>query len=220
MRKTALLVGTALCIAASPAAAQSRSQPESQSRTRITPHIEASQVLTADLQSGDVLTYSTLGGGVDVSVQSRRVQVQLSYNYEHRFGYDERIADSDVHSGLARASANIMRGVSIDGSAIATRTRSDIRGAAPTLLAGNPDNISQVFSADAGPTVSTSIGPVGIGAGYRFGYTKVTTPASPRCRRASRGSIIMTARPATPSMRAQASRRDASCPSASRSAAR
>ncbi|MBW4329527.1 hypothetical protein KY084_01370 [Stakelama sp. CBK3Z-3] len=168
MRNRALLCGIALIATAEPASAQSR--------TEITPHIEASQVLTADLQSGDVLTYSTLGAGLDALIQSRRVQVQLSYNYEHRFAYDDDLSDEDVHSGLARAAIDVAPGVSFDASAIATRSRTDIRGADPSLLAVDSDNITQIYSADLGPTVSTGIGPVQIGAAYRFGYTKAETP--------------------------------------------
>ena len=52
----------------------------------------------------------------------------------------------------------------------------DIRGAAPGVLAGNVDNISQVYSAYAGPTVATHAGPIALGASYRIGYTKVDTP--------------------------------------------
>ena len=52
--------------------------PASAQRARITPYIDASQVVAADLNGGDVLTYSTIGAGIDASVQSRRVEVQVS----------------------------------------------------------------------------------------------------------------------------------------------
>jgi hypothetical protein len=171
MRKLVFLgtAGVAAALAV-PAHAQDRK------RVEISPYIEVGQVLTADLQSGDVLTYSSAAVGVDASVQTRRVQVQLSYKYEHRFEYDKQVGDSDVHSGLARVQAAILPGLTVEAGAIATRARSDIRGDAPGNLAGNVRNTSQVYSAYAGPTVATRVGPANVTAGYRFGYTKVESP--------------------------------------------
>ena len=58
-----------LAFAIQPASAQ-----EQHRRVQISPYIEAGQVLAADLgDGGDVLTYSTLGAGIDASVQTRRV---------------------------------------------------------------------------------------------------------------------------------------------------
>ncbi|MFN3435778.1 MAG: hypothetical protein ACK4ZY_15445, partial [Sphingomonas sp.] len=54
-------------------------------RKSIEPYVDAGQVLVADLSGGgEVLTYSTIGAGVDASIQTRRVEVQLSYKYERR----------------------------------------------------------------------------------------------------------------------------------------
>ena len=169
----ALIIGAALAatLAASPALAQDRQKS-------IAPYIELGQVLTADLQSGDVLTYSTVAAGVDASVQTRRAQVQISYRYERRISWDKQVGDDDVHSGLARAAVKLAPGFSIEGGALATRARSDMRGAAPGNLAGNVDNISQIYSAYAGPTLATNVGPVSVGASYRYGYTKVESPGA------------------------------------------
>lgn len=138
----------------------------------ITPYIEIGQVLTADLNNGDVLTYSTVAAGVDGSISTNRVEAQVSYRYERRIGYQRNLNDVDVHSGLARAAVRVLPGFSIEGGAIATRARSDIRGANPGVLVGNVDNINQVYSAYAGPTIGTHIGDVGVSASYRIGYTK------------------------------------------------
>lgn len=143
---------------------------------KISPYIELSQVLTADVQNGDVLTYTNLAAGIDASLQSRRTQVQISYRYDHRFAYNQRLTDADIHSGLARANFNVASGISIEGGAIATRTRSDVRGDAPGILAGNVSNISQVYSLYAGPSIATHAGPIGVTANYRYGYTKVEAP--------------------------------------------
>ncbi|MES2020965.1 MAG: hypothetical protein V4460_06655 [Pseudomonadota bacterium] len=167
----ALGAGIIAVLATAPAHAEER-------KRSITPYIEIGQVVTADLKNDDVLTYSTVAAGVDASVQTQRTQLQVSYRYERRFSYSKKVGDDDVHSGLARASVRVAPGVTLEGGAIATRVRSDIRGAAPGNLAGNVDNISQVYSAYVGPTVASHVGPVGVAASYRFGFTKAEAPGT------------------------------------------
>ncbi|UZK70221.1 hypothetical protein OKW76_03975 [Sphingomonas sp. S1-29] len=163
--------GSMLGCVAVPAMAQER-----QRTVNVSPYIQVGQVLTADLRDGDVLTYSTVSAGVDATVNTRRVQVQASYQYEHRFSWDDDIGDDDIHSGIARAAIALAPGLSLEAGALATRTRSDIRGAAPGILAGNVANISQLYSAYAGPTYANNFGDLGVNAAYRIGYTKVETP--------------------------------------------
>ncbi|MFT6570932.1 MAG: hypothetical protein ACJAWY_002655 [Sphingomonas echinoides] len=167
----ALGAGIIAVLATAPAHAEER-------KRSITPYIEIGQVVTADLKNDDVLTYSTVAAGVDASVQTQRTQLQVSYRYDRRFSYSKKVGDDDVHSGLARASVRVAPGVTLEGGAIATRVRSDIRGAAPGNLAGNVDNISQVYSAYVGPTVASHVGPVGVAASYRFGFTKAEAPGT------------------------------------------
>lgn len=170
MNRRLLPAGAALVILVAPAGARDR-------RVDVNPYIEAGQVLTADLDGpSDVVTYTSLAAGVDASVQSRRVQVTASYRYEHRFAWNDDLGDQDIHSGLARARVALVPGLSVDAGGIATRSRVDIRGAAPSILAGNVANISQIYSAFAGPTLSSNLGPVGVNAAYRVGYTKVESP--------------------------------------------
>jgi hypothetical protein len=145
-------------------------------RVTINPYIEASQTLAADMNGGDVLTYSSLAAGVDAAVQTQQISGQLSYRYEHRFGWGERLGDDDIHSGLARVDAQLTPNLTLEGAGIATRSRSDIRGAAPGLLVGNVNNVSQVYSVYAGPSFASTAGPVAFNANYRLGYTKVETP--------------------------------------------
>jgi hypothetical protein len=159
-------------MAATPAVARDRA------RTQVTPYIELGQVLTADLQSGDVLTYSTVSAGVDASIQTRSVELQLSYNYQRNISWDKDIGDDDVHSGLAQAVVRVAPGLSIQGGALATRARSDIRGAAPVVLTADDRNISQVYSAYVGPSYAKNVGPASVTASYQFGYTKVEAPGS------------------------------------------
>jgi hypothetical protein len=145
-------------------------------RVTVTPYIEASQILDADLNGGDVVTYSTLAAGVDAAVQTQRVSAQASVRYEHRFSYDDDIGDQDLVSGLARADVKLTKALSLQAGGLATRARSDIRGAAPGILVGNVDNISQVYAGYVGPTLATNAGPIALNAAYQFGYTKVETP--------------------------------------------
>jgi hypothetical protein len=153
-------------------------QPAAAQHVKATPYIEASQVVSADLNGGDVLTYSQAGAGIDLTVDSRRVQVQISYQYQHRFAWDDQLADDDTHSGLAQAKIVVAPGLTLEGGAIATRTRADVRGDAPTSFAGNAGNVSQLYSGYAGPSLATHVGAMFVNGAYRFGYTKVETPTA------------------------------------------
>lgn len=171
MSRLIIATVTLACAAglASPAAAQ---------KVRVGPYIEASQVVTADLKGGDVLTYSTVAVGVDASVHTRRVEVQGSYKYERRFAYQKPLNKDEMHSGLVRAKAAVAPGFSIEAGGIATRTRSDIRGDALLTGQGNSRNSAQLYSAYVGPNFASHIGPIFANAAYRFGYTKVEAPGA------------------------------------------
>ncbi|SOB87605.1 hypothetical protein SAMN06297144_2740 [Sphingomonas guangdongensis] len=151
---------------------------DAQRRRDITPYIEVSQVVTADLDGpgSDVLTYTSVAAGLDASVQTQRVEVQVSYRYEHRFAWDDPLVEDSIHSGLARGALRLGYGLNLEGGALATRARSDIRGALPGNLAGNVGNTSQLYAAYVGPTLATHVGPGTLNAAYRFGYTKVEEP--------------------------------------------
>ncbi|HEX8486316.1 hypothetical protein [Sphingomonas sp.] len=151
-------------------------------RVVVAPYIELGQVLDADLNSGDVLTYTSLAAGIDAAVATARAQAQISYRYERRISWDDDIGDDDIHSGLARGTLRLVPGLSVEAGALATRTRADIRGAAPGLLTGDADNVSQLYSLYAGPSYASLIGPVSVGADYRIGYTKAETP--------NRGTVV------------------------------
>ncbi|WP_157217765.1 hypothetical protein [Flavisphingomonas formosensis] len=145
-------------------------------RTQVTPYIEVQQVLDAQLSSpSDVLTYTTVAAGVDASATGHRVEGTVSYRYEYRIPWDkDKMSSGDVHSGIARGQYQIIPNtLSFEGGALATRTRTDIRGAAPLILTGDKDNINQVFGFYGGPTLSTHAGPLQIGASYQLGYVKV-----------------------------------------------
>ena len=149
--------------------------PADARQRKITPYIEAAQVLTSDTVSDDVLTYTELSAGVDAVEQSRRVNVAISYRYSHYFGYGKS-GDTDSHTGLVHGSVAVMPGVTIDGGGVATYARADIRSGSPTLVIPNQINSSQVYSADVGPSFQSHLGQIGLTGGYRFGYTKAETP--------------------------------------------
>ncbi|PTM46079.1 hypothetical protein C8J24_2317 [Sphingomonas aerolata] len=174
-----ILGGAAALFVAGPALAQSDSASGSGQGARrvvVRPYIEATQILTADLGGGDVLTYTSLAAGVDAAVSTARINGQVSYRYERRFAYDDDIGDTDIHSGLARVEAQLTRNLSLEAGGIATRSRSDIRGAAPGVLVGNVSNIAQVYAVYGGPNFAAQAGDVALNANYRLGYTKVETP--------------------------------------------
>ena len=157
----------AACIGAAPA----------QARNRITPYIEVQQVLDAQLSGpggGDVLTYTSIAAGVDASVRTKRVEATVNYRYERHFAEGRHLGTEDSHNGLARARLEVAPGVlSLEGGALATRARSDIRGDAPAFFSGDQKNVSQVYGFYAGPRLATHIGPLDASATYDFGYVKV-----------------------------------------------
>jgi len=145
------------------------------SKVEVTPYLEVQQVLVADLKNGsDVLTYSTVAAGVESSIQTRQTEAQVNLRYERRFSYEDNIGDDDILSGLARGRVQVVPdALSMEAGGIATRSRIDLRGGAPSNLVGNIDNVTQVYSVYTGPSLATNIGRLGVNANYRIGYTKV-----------------------------------------------
>jgi len=145
-------------------------------RTSIHPYLEISQVVSSELDSGDTLTYTSVAAGIDGIVQTQRVIVQLSYRYQRLIEWDDNVGDQDMHSGLAAASIQLVPGVlSFDAGAMATRTGGEGRAVGTTVF----DPSVEVYSAYAGPTLSTHAGALAINAAYRLGYVAIDddTPA-------------------------------------------
>ena len=161
--------GVAMAALVASGAAEARSR-------YVRPYVELTQVVAADLTNDEVLTYSQVAVGVDAGLSGRNAEGQVSYRYERRIQWNDRYADDGVHTGLARASVTVAPGLALEGGAIATRARSDIRGAAPGTFVGQVDNLTQVYSLYAGPSVTTQAGPVRIAASAFAGYTKVEVP--------------------------------------------
>lgn len=145
-----------------------------QRQVDVSPYLEVGQVLTADLKNGgDVLTYTTVAAGIDAAIVTRRAELAATLRYEHRFGWNGGLGDSDTVSGLARGRVELIRGLNLEGGALATRTRADGQGADNGLFIGDASNVANLYSVYAGPTFARRIGGLDVGAGYRFGYTKV-----------------------------------------------
>src|SRR4051812_4667570 len=129
-------------------------------RTSIHPYLEIQQVATADFDQGEVLTYTGVGGGIDAAIATRRGQAAISYNYQHRIGWNDRIEDHDVHSGLAAVHVDAVPGVlALDAGAMAARTHADIRFPVPAARTIDNANVAEIYSAYAGPTLTTHAGP-------------------------------------------------------------
>ena len=148
-------------------------------RVKVTPYIEASQVMLAELSPGnDVLTYTSIAAGADVALDGRNTQGALSLRYERRFGWGKDTSDSDTLSGLARVSTAIVpRTLTIEAGALASRMSVENNGAAVSGLEFG-DSVTQIYSVYAGPSLQTRAGDVDISAQYRIGYNRVESPNS------------------------------------------
>jgi hypothetical protein len=172
---------------------------QSEPRTSIHPYLEVQQVATMDFESGEVLTYTGVGGGVDAAVATRRVKAMISVNYQHRVGWNDRLEDHDVVSGVAAVHVDAVPGLlALDAGAMAARTHADLRVPVPTARTVDSAGIAEVYSAYAGPTLSTRVGPVAVNAAYRLGYVKVDDhslagaglpPGAPRVDRYSSSTV-------------------------------
>lgn len=168
-------------------------------RTSVHPYLQVEQVATMDFDRGEVLTYTGVGGGINAAVATRRVQATISVDYQHRVGWNDRLNDHDVVSGLAAAHFEAVPGVlSLDAGAMAARTHADIRVPVPSARTIDSANVAEVYSAYAGPTLTTHAGPVSVGASYRLGYVKVDDhslagpglpPGAPRVDRYSSSTV-------------------------------
>ncbi|WP_114951096.1 hypothetical protein [Sphingosinicella terrae] len=140
------------------------------SRAEIRPYLEVAQVVSADLDGGDTLTYTSVAAGVDGRVQTRRVTVQMSYRYQRNIEWSGEVGDQDVHSGIAQIGVEVVPGaLQMEAGAIATRTGGQGRAVGTT----DRDEAVEVYGAYAGPTLSTHAGPVAVNAAYRLGYVTI-----------------------------------------------
>lgn len=168
-RRAIGLVGlAAACMAAG------AGQAQSQHRVSIRPYIEIQEGLTSDFNGGDTVTYTGVGGGVDASIATRRVQATISYNYQHQFATSGNRSAGDVHTGLAAVRVDAVPGVvSFDAGAIATRSHDDISRPLPAVRTLNDSNLAQIYGVYGGPSLATHAGALAINGAYRLGYVHV-----------------------------------------------
>jgi hypothetical protein len=145
-----------------------------QVRTHVSPYIEVQQVFTANLDEGDVLTYTAVAAGVEAGVATRRVQAQISYRYQRNIGWDDESPDGSIHSGIAQVSADLIPNM-LKANAGALATRSRVDGGGPFFGFNDVElgNAADIYSFYAGPDFSSRIGDASVAASYRFGYVKV-----------------------------------------------
>ena len=175
-RSLAMTGAAAVVVFAPDAHAQVSGQDSRPRRVEVTPYLQTDLTALADLTNGGGQVYAGIAAGVDASITTRRAEAQLSYRYEYRIGLSDDTADSQVHSGLARARVEAVPNLlNIEGGALATRLRTDSRGAAPLVGIGNPSNVSQLYSFYAGPTLRTRVDDLDLTGFYRFGYTRAET---------------------------------------------
>ena len=151
-------------------APQSAPRASRRARSEFHPYLEVAQVVSAELDGGDTLTYTSLAAGVDGQIHTRRVNIAIGYRYQRNIEWNGNVGDSDVHSGVALVNAQIVPGtLSFDAGALATRTGGEGRAVGVT----DRDASVEVYSAYAGPTLTTHAGPVSVNAAYRLGYVAV-----------------------------------------------
>lgn len=152
------------------AAPRRGAQRPHRARTHIGAYLEIDQGLSADLNGGDTLTYTSVSVGVDGRVETRRVAVQVSYRYDRLIDWNGRAGDRDIHSGLALLHADISPGLlNFDAGALATRTGGQGRVFGLT----GRDSAIDVYGVYAGPTLATHAGDVAVNAAYRLGYAAI-----------------------------------------------
>jgi hypothetical protein len=143
-------------------------------RSSVHPYLQVQQVATMDFDRGEVLTYTGVGGGVNANIATRRVKAMVSVDYQHRVGWNDKLQDHDVVSGVAAVHVDAVPGLlALDAGAMAARTHADIRFPVPAARTIDSAGIAEVYAAYAGPTLSTHAGPVAVNASYRLGYVEV-----------------------------------------------
>lgn len=171
MKRFALLVAGLIGLASGAAVS-------AEVRTQVVPYLEVEQIATTDVSSGGsgggTTAYTSVAAGIDASFDTRRVQGQVSYRYEHRFSWKDDLVDDDVHSGVAQMRVQVVPNtLAFDAGALAARARGSAGGPILGVTTVNDPNAAEVYSGYAGPSLTTHVGPVDVAASYRIGYIHV-----------------------------------------------
>lgn len=184
----ALLAAGLVAAGAVPAAAQMQGQGQGQSQgegqgrgaasqrsqRNVQPYIEVAQVVSAQISPGnDVVTFTQIAAGVDINVQGRNSGAAVSVRYERNIGYGDNSIDANTLSGVARGSLGVVPGtLSLEGGALASRTRIDAGGGVSSNPLVREDAESRIYSVYAGPSLNTRVGDVGVQGVARVGYNR------------------------------------------------
>jgi hypothetical protein len=168
-----VLSGLAAIAVAAPAQAQDQRGDEGRA-VAIQPYIEVSQVLTAQLSpETDTLTFTQLAAGVDLNAQGRNSGASVSVRYERNIGYGDNTVDTDTVTGVARGFLSVIpQSLTLEGGALAARTRVDANGAVSPNPLVSEDATNQIYSLYAGPSLATRVGAVDVTAVARVGYNR------------------------------------------------
>lgn len=174
--RSALSLAAALVFAgANPAFAQAQGQGGDQRATRVVqPYIEVAQVVSAEITPGnDVLTFTQVAVGVDMNLQGRNSGAAVSLRYERNIAWGGDAVDTDTVSGIARGTlAMVPNTLSLEGGALAARTRIDAGGGTTVNPLVREDNESRFYSLYAGPSLQTRVGDVAVEGVARVGYNR------------------------------------------------
>jgi len=169
-------MGSAMCaVLMGSVAAQARARKE------ITPYLEIDQTVTGYLKGGsnDVLTYTTVAVGVDMSIETTRTEARLDLRYEHEFGWGQQLRDSDVVSGIASVRYQAVPGkLNVEAGALATRVRTDGGSVGNTGLTQS-SSTAKIYSGYVGPTYHDEVGSLDVKAAYQLSYARVEDEAAP-----------------------------------------
>lgn len=168
-----LVAGAAVMAGTVPAAAQDREGDEGRAVT-IQPYIEVNQILTAQLSpETDTLTFTQIAAGVDLNAQGRNSGASVSVRYERNIGYGDNTVDTDTVTGVARGYLSVIpQALTLEGGALAARTRVDGGGAVSANPLVSEDATNQIYSLYAGPSLATRVGAVDVTAVARVGYNR------------------------------------------------
>lgn len=121
----------------------------------------------------DDTTYTEISGNLTGRISNRRIVASASYRLSYRIPEMGNIQKNVNQDGLLRLQAQVIdEWLTLETGAIVTRSRVDASGAAPQFNFGNPQNLTQTYSAFMQPTIAHQIGDVGLGLSYRYAYTQ------------------------------------------------
>ncbi|MEM7779055.1 MAG: preprotein translocase subunit YajC [Pseudomonadota bacterium] len=171
LQKAVMICGASFAFV-TPVSAQAQ-QGDERRAVSVQPYIEVSQIVTAELSPGDdVLTFTQVAAGVDLNAQGRNSGASVSVRYERNIGYGDAL-DSDTISGVARGYLGIVpQTLTLEGGALASRTRVDGGGAVSANPLVSEDATSQIYSLYAGPSLTERVGAVDIAGVARVGYNR------------------------------------------------